>query len=191
MDSDPALVADPDDVTAAWLTDVLRHAGAIDHGTAVAGLEATPIGTGQVGANIRYALTYTDGRGPGSIVCKFSSRDPQSAATGVFALTYETEVAFYRELADRVEISRPDCYFAAIEPGTAQVVLVLEDVAPAAQGDQLAGCTIEQAALAVDEAAKLHGPRWGDPALTRWDRSEMAGLVASAYDAMWAAFIDR
>jgi hypothetical protein len=191
MGTEPALVADPDDVTAAWLTDVLRHAGAIGHDTAVADLEPTPIGTGQVGANVRYALTYAGDPGPLSIVCKFSSRDPQSAATGVYALTYETEVAFYRDVAERVEVSRPDCYFAAIEPGTAQVVLVLEDVAPAVQGDQLAGCTIEQAALAIDEAVKLHGPRWGDPALMRWDRSELAGLAADAFDAMWAAFVDR
>src|SRR5438128_1494299 len=121
MGAEPALVADPDDVGAPWLTDVLRHAGAISHDTAVADLDPIPIGTGQVGSNVRYALTYTGGRGPRSIVCKFASRDPQSAATGVVARTFETEVAFYRELADGVEVSRPDCYFAAVEPGTARV----------------------------------------------------------------------
>ena len=80
-------------------------------------------------------------------------------------LTYETEVAFYRDLADTVDVSCPHCYFAEVESGTADVVVVMEDVAPAEQGDQIAGCTVEQAMLAIDEAARLHGPRWGDPTL--------------------------
>jgi hypothetical protein len=191
METEPALVADPDAVTARWLTDVLRHARAVSDDTAVAEFEGIPIGTGQVGANVRYALRYAEGSGPRSIVCKFASRDPQSAATGVLARTYETEVAFYRELADSVDVNRPGCYFAAIESGTPRVVLVLEDVAPAVQGDQLAGCTIEQAALAIDEAAKLHAPRWGDPALMSWNRSELASMVATAFGGMWDAFVDR
>jgi Phosphotransferase enzyme family len=44
-------------------------------------------------------------------------------------------------------------------------VLVLEDLAPAQPGNQLTGCTVEQARLAVVEAARLHGPRWDDPTL--------------------------
>ena len=162
---EPSLVADPDLVTSEWLTDVLRHGGAIGSDSAVTSFDAAPIGTGQVGANVRYVLTYEGEPGPASIVCKFSSRDPQSAATGVSTLTYETEVAFYRDLADTVDISRPHCYFAALVSGTADVVLVMEDLSPAEQGDQIAGCTVEQATMVVDEAAKLHGPRWGDPTL--------------------------
>jgi aminoglycoside phosphotransferase (APT) family kinase protein len=29
----------------------------------------------------------------------------------------------------------------------------------------MAGCTVDEAALALDELARLHAPRWGDPAL--------------------------
>ena len=81
------------------------------------------------------------------MVCKFASADPDSAAAGVSTLTYETEVAFYRELAHTVDVSRPHCYFADLDHGTANVVIVLEDLAPAEQGDQIAGCTVEQAEL--------------------------------------------
>ena len=87
----------------------------------------------------RWPTTATPG--PASIVCKFSSRDPQSASTGVQTLTYETEVAFYRDLAHTVDVSRPHCYLAALESGTANVVVVMEDLAPAEQGDQIVGCT--------------------------------------------------
>ena len=44
-------------------------------------------------------------------------------------------------------------------------MLLLEDLAPARQGDQLAGCSLEEADVAVDELVKLHAPRWGDPTL--------------------------
>src|SRR5690242_3202670 len=133
----PPLVADPELVTPEWLTHVLQHGGAIGDGTTVSAFDSAPIGSGQVGANIRYSLAYDSEPGPASIVCKFSSRDPQSASTGVQTLTYETEVAFYRDLAHTVDVSRPHCYLASLESGTANVVLVMEDLTPAEQGDQI------------------------------------------------------
>lgn len=190
----PPLVADPELVTPEWITDVLRHSGAIGDDSRVTSFEFDSIGTGQVGANVRYALQYDGTPGPGSIVCKFSSRDPQSANTGVQTLTYETEVAFYRDLAPTVQISRPHCHLAAIEHGTANVVLVMEDLAPAEQGDQIAGCSVEEATIAVDEAAKLHGPRWGDPTLRdlSWlDRTTQQGGIAMMMGMIWDSFVER
>ena len=192
---EPALVADPDLVTAEWLTDVLRHGEAIDDGTAVAAFDAKAIGTGQVGENVRYSLTYEGGTGPATIVAKFASRDQVSASTGVATRTYDTEVSFYRDLAATVDISRPHCFFSAIEFGTANVVLVMEDLAPAEQGDQITGCTMEQAAVAIDEAAKLHGPRWGDPTLLEhpWlaERAAETGGTAMMLPAFWDGFVER
>jgi hypothetical protein len=190
----PPLVADPELVTPEWLTHVLQHGGAIGEGTRVSDFASASIGSGQVGDNVRYTLTYDGEPGPPSVVCKFSSRDPQSASTGVQTLTYETEVAFYRDLAHTVGISRPHCYLAALESGTANVVLVMEDLAPAEQGDQIIGCDVEQATMAIDEAVKLHGPRWGDPALSElgWlDRSTTQGGLTSLLGMMWDGFVDR
>ena len=154
----PPLVADPELVTTEWLTLVLRYGGAISETTSVAAFEARAIGSGQVGENLRYTLDYRGPSGPASIVGKFSSRDPLSAATGVQTLTYETEVAFYRDLAHTVTISRPRCFYAALESGTANVVLVMEDLAPAEQGDQISGCSVEQATMAIDEAPGSTAP---------------------------------
>ena len=190
----PALVADPDAVTAEWLTEVLRHGGAVGDDAEVSSFTAESIGTGQVGANVRFTLTYGSGTGPDTVVGKFSSRDPVSQAGGVATMTYETEVAFYRELADTVAISRPHCYFADIEHGTANVVLIMEDLAPATQGDQIAGCTVEDATVAIDEAAKLHGPRWGDESLAdmAWlNRSGQSGGLAAMLPMMWEGFVER
>jgi hypothetical protein len=187
----PALVSRPEQVTPAWLTDVLREAGALARDARVVALDATPIGTGQVGANVRFVLTYDGEPGPSTVVCKFASADPDSAAAGVSTLTYETEVAFYRELAHTVHVSRPHCYYADLEHGTANVVIVLEDLAPAEQGDQISGCTVEQAELVMDEAAKLHAPRWGDPALASmpWlNRPPSGGTVLLLF---WDGFLAR
>jgi hypothetical protein len=187
----PPLVSRPEQVTPQWLTDVLREARALGIDSRVVAFDATPIGTGQVGANVRFALDYDGAPGPQTVVCKFASADPDSAAAGVSTLTYETEVAFYRHLADTVDVSRPHCYFADLEHGTANVVIVLEDLAPAAQGDQIAGCTIEQAELVMDEAAKLHAPRWGDPTLAdmAWlNRPPSGGTVLMIF---WDGFLAR
>ena len=156
----------PDAVTPAWLDGVLRASGATRTSRVVAATPAV-VGTGQMGTSVRYALAYDDDapRAPISVVCKFASSDPTSRSTGVALRTYEVEVAFYRDVARTVDIRTPACHFAEIDLATGEFVLVLEDLAPAVQGDQLAGCTIDQAALVMTELAKLHAPRWNDPAL--------------------------
>ncbi len=190
---EPPLVADPAAITADWLTDVLRFSGAIDAGTTVAGFTPTPVGTGQVGAIVRFQLDYVGGAGPASVIGKFASRDPESASIGVLTRTYETEVEFYTRLAQTVDIVRPRCHFAAVEPGTANVVVVLDDLAPAVQGDQIAGCTEDQAALAVEQAARLHGPRWGDADLAEhlWLVGRTSLHVFEGFRAIWEAFVAR
>ena len=192
---DPAPVYSPDDVTSDWLSEVLTAAGVLDTAQVV-DFDAEDIGTGQVGANVRFTLRYDSDHtaAPGSVVGKFAARDDISRATGIATLTYETEVAFYRDLAPTVDVSRPHCYLAALESGTANVVVVMEDLAPAEQGDQIIGCSVEQATLAVDEAVRLHGPRWGDATLkelTWLDRSTTQGGLTSLMGMMWGGFVER
>jgi hypothetical protein len=191
----PSIVSSSAGVTPEWLTDVLRENGTISSDTKVVGVEATPIGTGQIGDNIRFSLRYEGPPGPPSVVGKFGSSDPASAAAGVSMRLYETEVAFYRELAPTVDVARPHCYFAAVRSGTAEAVLLLEDLAPAVQGDQIRGCSIAEARLAMDEAARLHGPRWGDPQLLSLDWLTRAGGggggLESALSMVWEGFVER
>lgn len=190
---EPPLVADPRAVTAGWLTDVLRFSGAIDESTTVSRFRATAAGTGQVGAIVRFELDFSGGTGPATIIGKFASPDPESASIGVLTRTYETEVHFYTELAPTVDVACPRCHFAAVEAGTPNVVVVLDDLAPAVQGDQIAGCTVEQAALAIEQAARLHGPRWaaGDLAQQAWLARPTSLLGFDGLGAIWEAFVAR
>jgi len=80
------------------------------------------------------------------------------------SLSYRSEHAFYTEVADTLDVPLPRCYHCAMADDGAQFVLLLADMAPAEQGDQIRGCTTAEAALAVSALAGLHGPRWCDPA---------------------------
>ena len=160
----------PDDVTPDWLGRVLREAG-LAGPAEVTALAPSRVGTGQMAASVRYGLTWDrDVPGaPRSVIGKFASADPASRATGQSLRSYEVEVEFYRHVACTVDIRTPACHFADIDLATGEFVLVLEDLAPCVPGDQLAGCTPDQAALAMHELAKLHAPRWGDERLAAYD----------------------
>src|SRR5262245_33386425 len=139
----------PDDVTPEFLTRCLRAAG---HPTAsVLGLRGKRIGTGQIGQCIRYELELGAGSGdaPSTLVGKFPSDDPRSRQTGVLLGNFWKEVSFYRELQPRLGIRTPRCYYAEIRERGPEHALLLEDLAPATQGDQLRGCTPEVARAAV------------------------------------------
>lgn len=143
-----------------------------------------PVGTGQMSLSVRCALAWPDGAsGPASVVVKLPSDHPRSRETGRAMRTYEVEVSFYRDLAHTVGIRAPRCHAAALDPDTHDFLLVLEDLAPARQGDQLAGCSVAEAGLAMDELAKLHAPRWADPGAAGigWlNRNAAASLRESA-----------
>src|SRR4029079_18771505 len=81
------------------------------------------------------------------------------------ALGYRSEVEFYSRIADEMRIPVPRSYHTEISEDGADVVLLLADMAPAVQGDQIAGCSPAEALLAVEALAGLHGPSWCD---SRW-----------------------
>ncbi|MDJ0785180.1 MAG: phosphotransferase [Myxococcota bacterium] len=194
--SEPGIPASPDAVDADWLTACLRHGG--DPAARVVDFDATDVGTGQVGRNVRFALQLEGASEatPGSLVAKFPSDDPVSRATGVAQGNYLREVRFYRELVHTVDIRTPACHYAAFDPDTSNFVLVMEDMAPAVQGDQIRGCDVDQAALALSELAALHAPRWNDPALGEiaWlqrGSEDSANLLQVLYGSVLGGFRER
>lgn len=164
------LVRRPHDVTEAWLTAVMRHAGVIDDGAAVVAFEVSQVGTGQMGETVRFELEYDGIPGPGSVVGKFASADERSRSTGLALRAYEVEVRFYQHVASRVRLRVPRCLFAEVDPTTGWFTLLMEDLAPADQGDQIAGCAKDVATAAIEALAGLHAPCWeaGDLAALGW-----------------------
>lgn len=160
----------PGELTSEWLAAALGS-GPID------GFTVEPIGTGQMSESRRVRIDYAPGpdAGPASVVLKTASADESSRSVGVGLGVYDREVRFYSELAPRIGGPLAQCHAAVIDPGEGWFTLLLEDVAPAVQGDQIAGCGVERARLAIHELAKLHAPVFGDPQLgaTPWLNQEM------------------
>jgi hypothetical protein len=199
MAGTPALVSDADAVTSEWLTDVLGRAGVAPPGVSVSTFEATPVGTGKLGENVRFALTWAGaepGTVPASVVGKFPSADPTSRQAGLLTGIYVREVSFYQELAHRVAMRIPACHRAEIDPSTGDFVLVFEDITPARQGDQVTGCSVDEAASAMEQLALLHGSLWGDRDLSgrTWlgTRSADGGQsLADMYQVLLRGFLDQ
>lgn len=190
------LVSHPDDVTPEWLTTVLHAAGDLDPAGRVTTVDGVAVGTGQVGDSVRFTLGYEGAEGPPTVVGKFPSEDETSRASSVATRTYEIETRFYQQLRDRVGITTPKPYVALIDVEANEFVLLMNDLAPAQQGDQMAGCDLAAAELALDEIARLHAPVWGDPSLEQLDwlnraSPEGQGFYVQLLGMLWPGFLDR
>ncbi len=154
-------VVGPDEITVAWVSEVFD--------ADVAAVSTSPIGDGLVGLNLRVSIDSDDPDVPATAVAKLPSLDQTSRATGIALRNYEREVKFYQEIADTVDICIPRCFHANWDAATGNFSLLLEDMAPAEQGDQVAGCGPDDAFAAVTELARLHAPRWDDPSLDAYE----------------------
>ncbi|WP_435742255.1 phosphotransferase family protein [Nocardioides sp. SYSU DS0663] len=176
-------VATAAELTPEWLG---RALGAVP--TAV---RAAPVGSGQIGTCLRVEL---EGAGlPASVLVKLPTADTDTRA--MLAGAYRSEVRFYRELEPTVAVDVPVCHAATDVTDDGAFTLVLEDLTPAVQGDQLAGGTVAQVRAAAENLAGLHGPRWCDPSLldlgwiTAQD-AEGAALLQEVYGPAVEAFLD-
>ena len=178
-----SIVTSADELTASWLSTAL--------GTTVDTVTATPVGTGQIGTC--YRLELTGSAVPERILAKLPAADP--ATREMLAGVYRSEARYYNTIAATVAIKSPRCYYAAISDNGADFTLLLEDMSPSEQGDQLAGCTVDQARDSVINLAGLHGPRWCDPTLLDIDGLSVNGpddaeLLAQMYGPATEIFID-
>lgn len=149
-----SLIRGPEEISSAWLDAVLGAAG---HEL----LGSERIGTGQMSQNHR--VRYLDPEGAAAtLVVKLASDDPMSRATGVGMGAYHREIAFYRELAERIGGPLAPCVLAEYDAAEGWFTLVLGDVAGAVQGDQIAGCDLARARIAMETLARVHAPVLGD-----------------------------
>lgn len=192
----PPDIRRPEAIDAEWLTRALQASG-IE--AVVSGFEARPVGTGQIGDSVRFRLSYSRAAddAPASVVGKFPSADPDSFRTGVALGNYVREVRFYQQLAGTALISTPICHMAEADEATGEFVLLMEDLAPAEQGDQLRGVTLAQAEQVIDEAARLHASHWEDEAIEElpWVSGTRAAPASQAtpeaVQMLWGGFRQR
>lgn len=197
-------------LTASWITTVLHAAGVLD-AQRVTSIDTEVIGQdfGFTGVIARLRLTYdTDsGTAPRSLIAKLPTADRDAtssyrerqgsdlAARRRMAERAARELWFYKQIAVHGQVPAPGLYAGAADLDRGQGVLLLEDVAPAVQGDVLAGCSAEQPAVVVQTMARFHAAWWQHPALDTlaWlpDGSADADARQARYRATADRFLDR
>ena len=147
-------------VTTAWLGDVL--------GADIRQLTPVQIGqgVGLMGDIYRVSIQY-DGkiddktsRLPTSVVVKLPSSFEENRAQGVALGMFEAEVRFYNELGSLAPVGLPEIYLAEIKAGTADFVIVMEDLCHLTMVDQIDGMTLDQALASVKVLASIHAVWW-------------------------------
>jgi len=153
---------DPADLTPGWMESALRAAG---FDAVVTDVEAEPVGTGQmsVSLRVRCAVAAPVEGLPETVIVKIPA--PDRDVRQLVCAGYRAEIAFYEEVAPTVAIRAPRCHLAVANADASSFTLLLEDLAPAVQGDQVAGASVGAVTAAARNLAGLHGPRWCDPAL--------------------------
>ena len=146
-------------VDATWIENVLRGAG---HQVDVGRITCTRMaeGVGMLSSIYRVQIDYVRGTGPATVVVKLPALNEQNHGVAMTFNNYEREARFYQRAAGRTAMRTPTAYYAA-HNGTAEFVLVLEDMSDWAAGDQLAGSTPEQTRHCIDALAQLHASFWG------------------------------
>jgi len=121
--------------------------------------------------------------------------DPTSLEVAAAWSLYVREVRFYHELAAKARIAVPACYGARMDEAGG-FALLLEDLAPAAPGDQFKGLSDRNADRAVREAARLHAAFWeqGEGAGLAWLDTAARGqpfYTADVFRGAWPGFRER
>ena len=155
-----------EELTPRWLTHLFREHGLIDNLTTVRQINTAEIGD-MTGANsdvVFLNIGYEDGIGPTNIIAKNTPKSGSSVAN--FQRWFEREVNFYRVLAPSLRktssLVLPEVYYAEhreTEHATEHLIL-LEPLPSENQGDQLQGCSYDEAKRALGALASLHATYW-------------------------------
>jgi hypothetical protein len=158
---------------------------------------------GFIGLLARPHLQYSGqaASAPRTVIAKFPSQAEGARAIGKLYGLYEREVRFYSDIGSDVGLFTPRCYHSAMDIDGDRYFLLLEDLADSGRlGDQVQGCSEEEALLAVTELAKFHAAWWNSPKLFDIDwlprgtdlvRASMQGLYPQASKVFLELFGER
>lgn len=192
------VIDSPEAVTPEWMTGALQQTGHLDSGRVVS-LTCKIIGTGKMGDNARFTLTYdVDGAdAPATVVGKFPAREASTRQMAGEQGAYYNEVMFYRHLADRTAMRTPRIFANAISADRQTFTLIMEDLSPAEPGSQLVPATLEQIHQVAAQAARLATAFYGDASLAAHDfvqspLSDGGAAIAQSYlKQCWPGFLER
>lgn len=187
----------PEDMTPEWLSDALASTGAVREARVVSRrIEPIGAGAGFLGQLARVHLEYDrDETGaPGSAIVKLPTLDPGGREICRLFQFYEREIGFYRYIAEHCSIRVPRVYYTSLDPAADDYLLLLEDLKDVRMGDEVAGCSAEEAELVVRSVADFHRRWWENPELEKldWMPAVNAPVQCSAepaYNEAWEPFV--
>ena len=190
--------AAPEALDAQQLTGYLRESGCLQEGR-VASVECSLIGNGKMGDNARFHLRYEGpaAQAPATLVGKFPAADEHARAMAGAQGAYRNEVMFYRELAPHTSMRTPRVHASELSADGTRFMLLMEDMAPAEPGDQIAGETRERAQAALAQAARLAASFYADDSLAGRDyvmtpaRDDGGSFGQQLMEQSWPGFLDR
>lgn len=197
------LPSGPAEITPQWLTATLGHRVVGQAGLAAIRVDRVGSGRGHIGSSFRARLTYHDRPegAPDSVVVKLPALTAESRRTAQRGRLYEREVRFFSELADGVDLGAPRCFAAGHDPASDRFALVLADMTGRRHVDQVDGCPVELAELALRRLARTHARWWGDerlvdlPWLTTFSNpnrvNNLLGLGNTGWPLLCDALADR
>lgn len=186
----------PEEMTAEWMTEALRKNGVIRDASVVAATpEPVGVGVGFLGQLARIRLTYDrpEGGTPASCIAKLPTLDPGGLQIGNTFRFYEREIRFYDEIAGKTELRVPARYYSDMDLERGEYILVIEDLAPAMVGDQMPGCSVQQAEVAFRNIAAFHAAWWDRAELEQLDwmpdiDSGVQQIAEASYQQCWQPF---
>lgn len=135
-------------------------------------MDVEPVGVGFGVMSLLFRLTPTydePGAGPDTVIVKLAPLHEETRQVARGYDFYRREVEVYRRLGDGIGLRRPRLFFADHDEASDDFVVVMEDLAGHRVCDQLAGCSLEDATLAVTRLAEHHARWWNDPRLKELD----------------------
>ena len=193
------LPANGSEVTAAWLTQTLRDCNAIN----TASVTSLTVGVvdhkkGITGHLVRLQIDYDqeEADAPHSLIAKFSSPLPDVRAQFHLMGFYEREVRFYEQLAAFTPVRTPRCYFSNFNAESGFSILLLEDLAPARNGDSVKGCTLAEVTGVLEALASIHTRWWMNRKLEAIPWLQLKSMaapeaMAAVFTEAWPSFLSK
>ena len=142
----------PEEINAQWLTDKLGYE------IESFNIEALGEGGGLLGLVTRLHLKAS--KGPRTLIAKFPTKTEGNRAVATTYDMYAREYRFYTQVAPNVPLRSPACYHAELNEQNSDFVLLLEDLQGFELGDQVKGCSVDQAHQVIQSIASLHRNTW-------------------------------
>jgi thiamine kinase-like enzyme len=169
----------PDQLTKAWLSESL--------GYNVNDFTVEPLGEGigVIGLVTRVTL-YTDA-GTTTIIAKFPAAAIENRTVANMYAMYLREYQFYTQIGDLVPVRAPTCLHADYDHNNDNFILLLEELKNYRLGDQITGCSVDEAELVVKTLATFHRSTWNPERANVHNSEAQVQGMSAGFEAGWPA----